>query len=787
MGDSSRATLDAMATELVELPLPFIHDQIKENVEEVLLGLRTLPTLPTLPSTIDCHSVPPMYTRPSSPSSAIPRPRKPAIVGTTMRNHSVESLPQSPRQPSHHARQRLDAPVLLPKQDSLMRHDSSSELTRSPSRSRVIPARWPGTKPHRTGLLVPSSDSRERSHGSLTQMTWDGHWPAGSSPPDRATPLLSDRPRQQRWGAKPSRSRFESRMNLSATSTNTSASDLLTLIIRENGKPPTHFQLGNCIGRGQFGFVYRALNLNTGQMVAVKRIRSEGLKEDEITTLMREVNLVKSLSHPSIVKYEGMARDQDTLSIVLEYAENGSLGQTLKVFGKLNVQLVASYVVKILEGLHYLHSIDVVHCDLKAANILTTKNGNVKLSDFGVSLNLRAMEGEMKNVAGTPNWMAPEVIELKGASTKSDIWSLACTVVELLTGRPPYAEITNSMSVMFHIVEDDMPPLPENCSPLLEDFFRQCFDKDPMRRPSADLLCEHPWLKNNWGAHKALCPQDSIPFLRRVTADLQKSEASRFLAQIEIPNSLPEGEEPISGSPPARHISFSRPMVQDMSLREHLFVKTTFSKPMVCRVCLLNVKKSAVLCEQCSLIAHSKCAVNAPHTCDFRAQLLPYSQFAEKGNPLNAYFNPLDALSGPGHGSPHRMNTASEVPYVAHTPRKSLDSTAPPSPHTHQLSPPAPPPAFKFMAAFKRSRSNLSPEPDFSSSMASVSQVTSKYAPQRKLRKDPKDRPQSVMRISPTPNTLCMRSGETVASRASPKSLDETRMGWVKVSRLSRH
>ena len=96
--------------------------------------------------------------------------------------------------------------------------------------------------------------------------------------------------------------------------------------------------------------------------------------------------------------------------------------------------------MKILEGLHYLHRSDVVHCDLKAANILTTKNGNVKLSDFGISLNSRAI------VAGTPNWMAPEVIELKGASTKSDIWSLACTIIELLTGRPPYAEIANSMS-----------------------------------------------------------------------------------------------------------------------------------------------------------------------------------------------------------------------------------------------------------------------------------------------------------------------------------------------------
>ena len=107
---------------------------------------------------------------------------------------------------------------------------------------------------------------------------------------------------------------------------------------------------------------------------------------------------------------------------------------------------MASYVVKILEGLHYLHHNNVVHCNLKATNILTTKTGNVKLSDVGVSLNLRAMEREIKDVAGAPNWTAPEVIELKGASTKSDIWSLACTVIELLTGRPPYSEIANSMS-----------------------------------------------------------------------------------------------------------------------------------------------------------------------------------------------------------------------------------------------------------------------------------------------------------------------------------------------------
>jgi serine/threonine protein kinase len=139
-------------------------------------------------------------------------------------------------------------------------------------------------------------------------------------------------------------------------------------------------------------------------MMAVKRINLEGRSEEETTQLMQEVDLLKSLSHPSVVKYEGLVREVDALSIILEFVENGSLLTTLKSFGTFPEKLVATYVVKILEGLNYLHGEGVVHCDLKAANILTTKNGNIKLSDFGVSLNLKAVEKIKKDAVGTPNW-----------------------------------------------------------------------------------------------------------------------------------------------------------------------------------------------------------------------------------------------------------------------------------------------------------------------------------------------------------------------------------------------
>ncbi|KIO24855.1 hypothetical protein M407DRAFT_76460 [Tulasnella calospora MUT 4182] len=349
-----------------------------------------------------------------------------------------------------------------------------------------------------------------------------------------------------------------------------------TIVVREEGRVPMHYQLGNCIGRGQFGSVYRALNINTGQIVAVKRIRLEGLPESEITQLMKEVDLLKRLHHPSIVQYEGMVRDDDSLDIVLEYVENGSLGQTLKAFGKFNEKLVATYVTKILEGLHYLHEQQVVHCDLKAANILSTKNGNIKLSDFGVSLTLNAMENAKEtanNVAGTPNWMAPEVIELKGASTASDIWSLGCTVVELLTGKPPYSEIDNTLAVMFRIVEDDKAPIPDGCSETLRDFLAQCFRKDPDQRPTAESLFEHPWLKRTWGLHKAslyneLRPDDSVPFLRRISTDLQARQLSiQNLAEVARTQS----------TSPASPLTTS-PGEPEFVVKPHSFVKTSFSK-----------------------------------------------------------------------------------------------------------------------------------------------------------------------------------------------------------------
>ncbi|KAG1746538.1 uncharacterized protein EDB91DRAFT_1245730 [Suillus paluster] len=731
----------------------------------------------------------------SSPLS-VSQTRKLSIVGTSRHSDSVES---TARRPVHRSNHSADCPTdpeaeefSTPVHGMVLAETGptilgiASKILGQEKMTILIVVPFPrAVSGEHSARATPSPDSPVRNNITKNQ---DAPRVRGRFQSDVEDPRARrcSRPTSYDELGRPQRSRYESMVNLGVASTNASASDLLSrdsgdggavrqsVIVKEEGKPATHFQLGNCIGRGQFGTVYRALNLTTGQMVAVKRIRLEGLKEDEVAQLMREVDFMKRLSHPSIVKYEGMARDEQYLNIVLEYAESGSLGQMLKAFGKLNEHLVASYVVKILEGLHYLHRCDVVHCDLKAANILTTKTGNIKLSDFGVSLNLKAIERE-KDVAGTPNWMAPEVIELKGASTKSDIWSLGCTVVELLTGRPPFGDITNTMTVMFRIVEDEMP-IPEECSEPLKDFLQQCFQKEPLMRPDAERLCEHPWLKKNWDALKELRPQDSIPFLRRVSTDLQKIDiaylASMDANRIDSPVSVASVQEESSKSPRCRLSSgptspMSLPEETLFTPRDHSFIRTAFGKPMVCRVCMGSIKRSAVICDKCNLITHSMCAPEAPPTCDLRAQLLLYAQYAEQGGHAGISLDGLNGLHPPRSS----INVPSEVSFATPSPRPSLDFTPSQSPS------PTSPIAYKFLNPFKRSRSSLATEnrPPPSTSPSPIPQPLSHddVTPKRKPSKlQPNmisnERPHSLSSNSTAPNASSTWTADSQSSRQDP-------------------
>ncbi|TFK73191.1 Pkinase-domain-containing protein, partial [Pluteus cervinus] len=255
------------------------------------------------------------------------------------------------------------------------------------------------------------------------------------------------------------------------------------------------YQLGDSLGKGAFGQVYRALNWATGETVAVKEIQLSNIPKGELPEIMSEIDLLKNLNHPNIVKYKGFVKEQQYLYIILEFCENGSLHNIIKRFGKFPENLVAVYISQVLEGLVYLHDQGVIHRDIKGANILTNKDGTVKLADFGVASSTTTGGVRDDAVVGSPYWMAPEVIEQSGATTASDIWSVGCLVIELLEGHPPY-HFLDPMPALFRIVQDDCPPIPEGASPVVKDFLYRCFQKDCNLRISAKKLLKHPWMSS---------------------------------------------------------------------------------------------------------------------------------------------------------------------------------------------------------------------------------------------------------------------------------------------------
>jgi serine/threonine protein kinase len=176
------------------------------------------------------------------------------------------------------------------------------------------------------------------------------------------------------------------------------------------------------------------------------------------------------------------------------WMEYGSLYTNYKKFGVFSESSVVDYIREVMEGLQYLHELGIVHGDIKATNILLTKDGHIKLTDFGIS-QLISQRKQHHRVLGSPYWMAPELIQMKEISCAADIWSVGCTIFELIEGKPPYYEM-QPMSAMYRMVEEELPPpLSKDISPALREFLTVCFRKDPKERPLAKDLLDHPWLR----------------------------------------------------------------------------------------------------------------------------------------------------------------------------------------------------------------------------------------------------------------------------------------------------
>ncbi|XP_041374483.1 mitogen-activated protein kinase kinase kinase 2-like isoform X2 [Gigantopelta aegis] len=276
--------------------------------------------------------------------------------------------------------------------------------------------------------------------------------------------------------------------------------NITSLQFSKSPRCPINWKKGKQLGVGAFGEVFMCYDVDSGVELAVKQVQLGDLNAEtskEVRALENELQLLKNFQHERIVQYFGCQQDNKVLSIFIELMPGGSVKDHINQYGALKEIVTKKYTKQMLEGLAFLHMNVIVHRDIKAANVLRDLQGNIKLADFGASKRLQTIcsASNLKTALGTPHWMAPEVINGEGYGRKADVWSLGCTIVEMLTKKPPFAEY-ESFAAMFQIATCKYPKydLPPDTSVTCREFLSLTFQRTGQERPSADDLLRHRFL-----------------------------------------------------------------------------------------------------------------------------------------------------------------------------------------------------------------------------------------------------------------------------------------------------
>ncbi|CAI2361085.1 unnamed protein product [Moneuplotes crassus] len=274
---------------------------------------------------------------------------------------------------------------------------------------------------------------------------------------------------------------------------------------------------GKQIGKGGFAKCYEFTSLENKKLYAAKVIHKSNLTRTRAKQkLMSEIKIHRSLDHQYIVGFEHFFEDSDSVFITLELCTNQTMNELLKRRKRLHEIEVQCWTMQIISALKYLHSHRVIHRDIKLGNLFISSKMEIKVGDFGLATKLD-FDGEKKRtICGTPNYIAPEVIEGKsGHSYEVDIWSLGVVVYTLLIGKPPFE--TSNVKKTYSRIKNNTYSFPDHVqiSKAAKDLIKRILIKDPKKRPSIDDILNHDFLNPGYSIPTTLpssllvCPPSS--------------------------------------------------------------------------------------------------------------------------------------------------------------------------------------------------------------------------------------------------------------------------------------
>ncbi|CAN0878810.1 Serine/threonine-protein kinase STY46 [Linum grandiflorum] len=244
----------------------------------------------------------------------------------------------------------------------------------------------------------------------------------------------------------------------------------------------------NMVASGSYGNLYKGTYCS--QEVAIKVLKPERVNTDMQKEFAQEVYIMRKVRHKNVVQFIGACTKPPSLCIVTEFMSGGSVYDYLhKHKGVFKLPSLLKVAIDVSKGMNYLHQNNIVHRDLKAANLLMDENDVVKVADFGVA-RVKTQSGVMTAETGTYRWMAPEVIEHKPYDHKADIFSFAIVLWELLTGKLPYEYLTPLQAAVGVVQKSLRPTIPKHTSPKLAELLERCWQQDPSVRPDFSEIIE---------------------------------------------------------------------------------------------------------------------------------------------------------------------------------------------------------------------------------------------------------------------------------------------------------